>query len=228
MKEVIPSGRVSAEFKNGSLYVTTQAQNTRFYMGERKMASGKCYHHSSQDAVSQCRGCGKGICKDCYDIYGVTSEEYAGKALCFDCTSQLVESNVAEVGKLKAQTKKELIFIGIGMIIGVILGAMSGSAGAAILLGLIGGGGIEIIKALGRMLRMGSNLASGSYAGFIDGIIGFFTIFIAPVKTIIKIINRLRQVKQSDEIIVSDSQALQEMRDYFAYTQAIEKIKMLT
>ena len=34
------------------------------------MASGKCYHHPSQDAVAQCAGCGKGICRDCYDLYG--------------------------------------------------------------------------------------------------------------------------------------------------------------
>jgi len=69
------------------------------------MAEGKCFHHPSQDAVATCRGCGKGICKDCYDVYGVSSGEYAGQALCYDCTSQLVESNVAEVNKLKQKTK---------------------------------------------------------------------------------------------------------------------------
>jgi len=71
------------------------------------MGNGKCYHHPSQDAVATCRGCGKGICRDCYDVYGVTSGEYAGKALCYDCTSQLVAENVDNVGVFRKKVKWE-------------------------------------------------------------------------------------------------------------------------
>jgi len=189
------------------------------------MADGKCYHHPSQDAVATCRGCGKGICKDCYDVYGVSSGEYAGQALCYDCTSQLVAENVSGVDKFKQQVKKELIFMVIGMVIGGILGVMTGQVSTFIILVLWGGSALMVLQGFLAMIKMGSNLASGSYGGFIGGIIGIGKLIVAPVVTVVKIFKRVHQIKQASEIIASDSRTLQEMRDYFAYTQAMENNK---
>ena len=40
-----------------------------------------CYYHKDEPAVAKCARCGKFICQDCFDNYGVTNDEYAGQAL---------------------------------------------------------------------------------------------------------------------------------------------------
>jgi len=42
-----------------------------------------CFYHKSEQAVAQCKKCGKGICRICYDRYAKKDSEYAG--LCKDC-----------------------------------------------------------------------------------------------------------------------------------------------
>lgn len=37
----------------------------------------KCYHHPDRDAVATCTECGRGLCKECADVYS--------KPLCADC-----------------------------------------------------------------------------------------------------------------------------------------------
>jgi len=101
------------------------------------------------------------------------------------------------------------------MVIGIILGAMSGDVGTAILLGLIGGSGWMVLKAWGDFAWNGAGLGLG--------VIAMFHTIIAPFRTVIKIVTRVHQIKQANQIVANDSQALQEMRDYFAYTQVMEK-----
>ena len=183
----------------------------------------KCYHHPSKDAVVNCGACNKPICRDCAEMYGVSDGEYEGQSLCYDCTTQLVAANVTLVGLLRKKTKMELIIVAVGVIIGAIIGGSMGAGiGPVILVGLIGGGGLHVIKAIGSFFSGAQALASGNVAGAIKAFFGLFTIVIAPFKTVITVVTRLRQIKQADEIIASDSQTLQEMRDYFAYTQAME------
>ena len=52
-----------------------------------------------------------------------------------------------------------------------------------------------------------------------------FMVIVAPIVTIYRFVKRIKQIKQADEIIASDERILQEMRDYFAYTKALEKNK---
>jgi hypothetical protein len=150
-------------------------------------------------------------------MYGVTSGEYAGQSLCYDCTTQLVASNVKEVETLKKKTTTELIIIGIMMTIGIIIGAQTqdNKAFNIIFLGLLFGSGMAVFKAWGSFIWNGAGLG--------QGIIALGHTFIGPIKTIIRIVTRINQVKRSNDIIASDSQALQEMRDYFEYTQVMEK-----
>ena len=181
------------------------------------MASGMtCYHHQSRRAAAQCAGCGKAICKNCHDDYGVSIGQYAGKALCYDCTTQLVESNVKEVGKFKANVKREFITITTGAAIGAVLGLSGGIFGFIIGMGA-GGSAWVAFKAF---LRICSSAVSGDFTGAMGAL---FTILLCPIRTAKKLISRFAQMRQADGILASDSQALREMRDYFAYTQAMEK-----
>lgn len=188
-----------------------------------KMASGKCYHHQTQDAVAHCVDCGKWICRDCVTVCGVLSGEYAGKSLCYCCTTKLVETNVLKIERFKSQVKKQLVFMAIGAIIGGILGAMSGYPSNIFVFALLGGSGMMVLQGFWAAIKMGSNLASGSYVGFVAGVIGICKLIIAPAVTIFNIIRWWHQITQANEIIASDAQALVEMRDYFNYTQVMEK-----
>lgn len=85
-----------------------------------------CYYHSDEPAVAQCARCGKYICQDCYDNYGVSGGEYQGHALCYDCCQQLVAENIADLKKNKNKIKFQFILSIIGMVIGFILGMSAG------------------------------------------------------------------------------------------------------
>ncbi|MER1925042.1 MAG: B-box zinc finger protein, partial [Enterococcus casseliflavus] len=47
----------------------------------------RCYYHPEEPAVARCARCGRNLCQDCYDMYGVEAGEYANQALCYDCIS---------------------------------------------------------------------------------------------------------------------------------------------
>ena len=206
------------------------------------MASGKCYHHPSKDAVGQCRACGKSICKDCYDDYGVSIGEYAGQALCYDCTAELVAENVTEIGIFREIVKKERTGIIIGAVIAGSIFFFAGLSG-------ITGGDFSVIETIlgffmaliiGVLLGVGIGGSFITIAKFIwkfpmDGLLKFIILMtslpvtligagtIGTIVTVVRFIKRINQIKQCDEIIASDERALQEMRDYFAYTQVMEK-----
>ena len=58
-----------------------------------------CYYHPEERVVGHCARCGKNLCRYCCDSFGVTGGEYAGKMLCYDCTTKLVKDNVEELQK---------------------------------------------------------------------------------------------------------------------------------
>ena len=47
-----------------------------------------CYYHPEERVVGHCARCGKNLCRYCCDSFGVTGGEYAGKMLCYDCTTK--------------------------------------------------------------------------------------------------------------------------------------------
>jgi len=154
-----------------------------------------CYHHPSQQAVAQCAGCGNAICADCREMYGVTSGDYAGKALCYDCTTMLVAENIKEVEKIK---KKTQIMTLLSLFI------------------------VTPFKLLWDMVKGGSMAASGNLSGAFVMVITMFKFCVFPFVAIYRIVVLWKQSKQAKEIMASDARALQEMRDYFAYTQTME------
>ena len=53
-----------------------------------------CYYHPEERVVGHCARCGKNLCHYCCDSFGVGAGEFAGKALCYDCTKKLVCNGV--------------------------------------------------------------------------------------------------------------------------------------
>jgi len=153
-------------------------------------------------------------------MYGVSDGEYAGQSLCYDCTTGLVEANIAAVANFKANTKKSLIMTGVGAVIGGLMGAaMGGFFGFVIGFGL--GGSLNIfLKAIWLFIKGGIGAASGNISGLVGS---FILAFKAPFITIHKIASVSWQMKKAQDILASDSASLEAMRDYYAYTLAMEK-----
>lgn len=196
-----------------------------------------CYYHQSEAAVARCARCGKYLCQDCFDSYGVSGGEYAGKALCYDCTQQLVADNVAELtankSKIKTQFILSLVGIAIGFIFGLVTGIESGSFGGAVLSAILFAaiGGVflsfaktylwvcwELIKSMFSSIFDGSGIA-----GIIGAIIGaMIRILIEAFKciyyTISNTIYYITYLKRTSGFIESDQAALRQMQDYMEYT----------
>jgi len=199
------------------------------------MASGRmgCYHHPSRDAVAQCRKCGKGMCKECYDLYGVSSGEYAGKALCYDCTTEIVAENVAGFEALKKRVQWERIFICIGAVLGAFAGliflddpTLDGTQkfwGFVTCVGVGGSLGTIIKGMFWAFIGARREGEDGGNSLAQAGCAGVFLVIFSPIITVWRFFSRFSQIARCNEIIESDSQALRQMRDYFAYTQAMEQ-----
>ncbi len=190
-----------------------------------------CYYHKDEPAVAKCARCGKYICQDCFDNYGVTSGDYAGQALCYDCCQKLVEDNVADLTKNKNKIKLQFIFSIIGMVVGLIGGIALGSSldaeGAELIIWAvigIGVGGV-LLSALKSFFSMVWEVIKIA----VSGNFGFLT-FLSIIWNIIKLIFQsiyytiantiyyIKYIKQTSGFIESDSAALQEMADYMEYT----------
>jgi hypothetical protein len=131
----------------------------------------------------------------------------AGKALCFDCTEEMVKQHSFEIEWLKNQVKKERTWMIAGAIVGaIILGGMGGVGGFFL--------GIFIGASLGTIIN-----------GFSEygWLVGSIMIMISPIMSIVRFVKRIDQIKTADEILESDARILQEMRDYFAYTLTMER-----
>lgn len=208
-----------------------------------------CYHHPSEPAVARCARCGKYICKDCAEAYGVTAGEYAGKHLCFDCCEQIVADNIAELTKNKKKIKTQFIISIIGMCIGFLLGFIGGIASginsgsfgegllagllAGLIYGLIGGVFLSFIKmylliAWEAIKAVFSNLLDP--AGMIGALIGLgiaFTVgvFKCMYYCIRNTIDYIQYLKRTDGFIEADTEALNQMRAYMEYTLVRNKNK---
>ena len=172
-----------------------------------------CYYHNDEPAVAQCVKCGKYLCKDCFDSYGVAIGEYAGQALCYDCTQELVAQNVSELKSQKGKIIGLFVATIIGMLIGLGVGS-SGGAGAAIVCMLWFGSFWTWVKS--AVSGWWNNPAGRSLAGFIGACIG--GLVIAPIKTIIKVVQCITYLIKTSKFIEEDTAALAQMKDYMEYT----------
>lgn len=189
-----------------------------------------CYHHPSEPAVAQCARCGKYVCKDCAEAYTVALGEYANKTLCYDCCEQIVSDNVAELTANKKKVKGQFILQIIGMVIGFIMGismgAESGDAGSAFVTGLIcmciGGVFLSAMKAFFSLTWDCIKIAFAGQFGLLTILSIIFNIIVIVFKciwiTLSQTVQYIIYLKKTSGFIESDTQALQQMKDYMEYT----------
>ena len=189
-----------------------------------------CYHHPSEPAVAQCARCGKYVCKDCAEAYTVALGEYANKTLCYDCCEQIVSDNVAELTANKKKVKGQFILQIIGMVIGFIMGismgAESGDAGSAFVTGLIcmciGGVFLSAMKAFFSLTWDCIKIAFAGQFGLLTVLSIIFNIIVIVFKciwiTLSQTVQYIIYLKKTSGFIESDTQALQQMKDYMEYT----------
>lgn len=191
-----------------------------------------CYYHHGEPAVATCARCGKHLCEDCYEAYGVSDGEYANQALCYDCTQQLVAENVEELTKNKKKIKFQFIVSLIGIVIGFLFGFVGGMTdgfGTALVAGIIGAGiggmFLSFIKLyLQLMWESIKAMFSGDSGSMIGAFIGIIiALFIGVIKcvyyTIRNTIDYILYLKRTQGFIESDSAALEQMREYMEYTR---------
>ena len=183
-----------------------------------------CGHHQDEPAVASCAGCGRYICEDCCDSYQVKVTEYAGQALCYDCCTQIVTQNVEQLQADRAKIIVSLALTVVGFIIGLIVGLAEGAGPFALVFGAVGACFWMFVKNLFFML--GHSIKAGfSGHGLVGGIIIFIfgmigVIFRSIIQAVYKVITYTTHIIRTSSFIQSDTQALQQMRDYMEYTVA--------
>ena len=197
-----------------------------------------CHYHNWDPAVARCARCGKYICQDCAEAYGVSGGEYAGQYLCYDCCQQLVAQNVADLKKNKSTIWAHFILSIIGMVLGFIFGVAlvgsSGDFGAKIVAGLIyaciGSVFLSAMKAYLSAIWEAIKMCFSGEGGWIAAIIFLIirSIVIGIKCIILSIVNTVRYIvylKKTSHFIESDTAALQQMRDYMEYTMVCNQNK---
>lgn len=182
-----------------------------------------CYYHKDEPAVAKCARCGKYICKDCFDNYGVSSGEYAGKALCYDCCRQLVAANVEDLKNNKNKIMLQFIVSIIGMVFGMIVGISSGGGVAGAVIGLaVGGVLLSALKVFFSLVWDVIKIAFSGQFGVLTVLSIIWNILVLIVKCLFRTISNtvyyISYLVKTSGFISSDEAALQQMADYMEYT----------
>lgn len=181
-----------------------------------------CYHHKDFPAVDNCVRCGKPVCEDCREAYGVNSGEYAGRCLCYTCCKDLVQENVKLHKKIRAKLIALSIGTGIGMVFG--FGCFIGMGILPALFGMLWFGSIWFwIKNTFVSYFKDKKEHPEGYDGGFGSLMNFLIMALvsavaAPVHTTIKIISTIRNLIRANKIIQEDSAALEEINAYMEYT----------
>lgn len=182
-----------------------------------------CSYHKDEPAVAKCARCGRYICQDCFDNYGVSSGEYAGKALCYDCCQQIVAENVADLKKNKNKIMLQFIVSIIGMVLGMIVGISSGGGVAGAVIGLaVGGVLLSALKVFFSLVWDVIKIAVSGQFGVLTVLSIIWNILVLIVKCLITTVSNtvyyINYLVKTSGFINSDTQALQQMADYMEYT----------
>lgn len=182
-----------------------------------------CSYHKDEPAVAKCARCGRYICQDCFDNYGVSSGQYAGKALCYDCCQQIVAANVEDLKKNKNKIMLQFIVSIIGMVFGMIVGISSGGGVAGAVIGLaVGGVLLSALKVFFSLVWDVIKIAVSGQFGFLTVLSIIWNILVLIVKCLITTVSNtvyyINYLVKTSGFINSDTQALQQMADYMEYT----------
>lgn len=182
-----------------------------------------CSYHKDEPAVAKCARCGRYICQDCFDNYGVSSGEYEGQALCYECCQQLVAANVADLKKNKNKIMFQFIVSIIGMLFGMIVGISSGGGFAGAIIGIaVGGVLLSALKVFFSLVWDVIKIAFSGQFGVLTILSIIWNILVLIVKCLITTISNtiyyISYLVKTSGFIASDEQALQQMADYMEYT----------
>lgn len=182
-----------------------------------------CSYHKDEPAVAKCARCGKFICQDCFDNYGVAIGEYAGKALCYDCCKQIVASNVEDLKKNKNKIMFQFIVSIIGMIFGMIVGLSGGGGFAGAIVGIaVGGVLLSALKVFFSLVWDVIKIAFSGQFGVLTILSIIWNILVLIVKCLITTVSNtiyyISYLVKTSGFIASDEAALQQMADYMEYT----------
>lgn len=182
-----------------------------------------CHFHKDEPAVAKCARCGKPICQDCVDNYGVSSGEYAGHALCYDCCQALVAANVEDLKRNKNKIMIQFIISCIGIFIGLLVGATSGGGFVAAVAGAaVGGVFLSAMKVFFSLVWDVIKIAFSGQFGILTIFSIVFNIIVLIIKclftTISNTIYYISYLVKTNGFIESDQNALQQMKDYMEYT----------
>lgn len=182
-----------------------------------------CHYHEQDRAVGECARCGKSLCQDCCDSYGVTGGEYAGKHLCYECTQQIVADNVAELTKNKHTIMTQFIISLVGIVIGFIVGIGEGGGFVGgFICACIGGVFLGALKAFWSLTWEAIKIAFSGNFGIITVISLIFNVLVIIAKciwtTVTNTIKYIIYLKKTSGFIETDTQCLQQMKDHMEYT----------
>ena len=182
-----------------------------------------CYYHNDEPAVAKCAKCGKYICKDCFDNYGVSIGNYAGKALCYDCCQQIVAANVSDLKANKNKIMFQFIISIIGMVFGLIMCVSSGGGFAGAIIGIaVGGVLLSALKVFFSLVWDVIKIAFAGQFGVLTVLSIMWNILVLIVKCLITTVSNtiyyITYLKRTSGFIESDTAALQQMADYMEYT----------
>lgn len=210
--------------QNGNIPTFTPPTAPTFTPPKEEQHDGPvCFHHNTERAVAQCARCGKYICKDCAEAYTVISGEYANKCLCYDCCEQIVSDNVAELTQNKNKIKAQFILQIIGMVIGFIIGiSMSDDFVSGLICACIGGVFLSALKAFLSLTWECIKIAFSGQFGWLTVLSIIFNIIVIVFKciwlTLSQTVQYIIYLKRTSGFIESDTQCLQQMKDYMQYT----------
>lgn len=186
-----------------------------------------CHYHPNSPAVGKCARCGKPICEDCFETYKVEGGEYAGQALCYDCSHQIVAENV----KCLRKNRRSILFTFIFTIIGMLVGGLvfpslvqamfqETSPGWLIFIFVMIGGCLWTFLKSWVIRIKNSISASGFLFGLLVGaLLGFVIEAVLSIyRTIRKIIESIIYLIKTSTYIKSDANALVQMQEYMEYT----------
>lgn len=182
-----------------------------------------CHYHNDEPAVGRCARCGKPLCQDCCDSYGVSSGQYEGKHLCYDCTQQLVAENVAELNANLNKIKGQFILQIIGMVIGFMYGmSVDGGFIVGLICACIGGVFLSAVKAFLTLAGDCIKIAIDGQFGVLTIISIIFHLCVIVVRciwvTVTQTIQYIIYIKKTSGFIESDSKYLEQIKEYMEYT----------
>ena len=174
-----------------------------------------CYHHhndASRQAVGRCSKCGKALCQECVDTFRSSKNEI----LCGDCKKEELSRTYALMSLRKSEIRKELIFILIGFIIGLLAVIILASAYATELLVLIIWAPY-VVASFGTFRKFKNE---HSFHFIISLIMFVVFVLISPIMFIVRIVKRIKHIKQIKRYQIVLDNAFSSCNNYIRIAEA--------